>query len=311
MKFSKSVTVALYPGLTVSSVGRRDLTIGAPPRRLDLAVIVVTLLGDTTGLVVWAFALVAMLALHAPLASAGQGPVFGGPTATVPGTVTVVSATSTIDNGESVHSVVYRYEVGGERYAAAQLTVAPPPVGAPVTVEYLIEEPSHSGIVGLRTYVHFDGSTLWFLGAPAIALAIVAFGARRRVALLDLLRRGDLRWARVVDRRETGETSEEGAAIFEIDLEWHTEGGAETAYRDGPPAQVNRFVMRTTEPARFDGDHEEPLLVLPEQPGSPTPCADILRPDGTTAASPLKALALVVLALVVVWLAVDWSRLHP
>jgi hypothetical protein len=229
---------------------------------------------------------------------------FRGPVEQVTGTVTAVRATNASENKRRVRAVDFTYESGGTARRGTSYTVrAVPPEGSEVPVEYLRDRPQIARIQGLRRRTFGDASAFVAI-FPAIASVLFFIMLARSIGRAGLLAAGHLGYAKLVAKEPTGAKVNNKRVYkltFELDL---PPEATPEAYRAAWSqwSKKHRFTFKTHETTKLEDEPEEPVLYLPDKPGSglPLDTASLrITPSGGLEADGSPPLRLLMPALVI------------
>lgn len=198
---------------------------------------------------------------------------FTGPVETTTGTVTAVRSTASSENKRRVMAIDFQYEAGGRSRKGTSYSVrGVPKVGTEATVEYLERRPEVARVKGLRRR-SFGASAGWTLFIPVVGLLFLLRFLARDIGRAKLLSQGQVGYAKLVEKRPTGGSINKQPVYvlaFELDLPPET---TPEAYRAAWSqwSKKHRFTFKTEQVAELVDEPEEPVLYLPDKPGSGIP----------------------------------------
>ena len=152
--------------------------------------------------------------------------------------------------GTPVFANYYRFERGeGVSYASGNCVDA----GAPVTIEYVVADPSVSRIVGMRatTLPAFAATIIVF---PLVGLLIAVGGFRDGMQKAGVMRDGKLTKGKLSSKRATT-TRINNRTVFEMTFEFIDDNG-----------RFHRAKVRTNHPEFLEDDPKENMLYEPRFP---------------------------------------------
>jgi len=225
-----------------------------PPRRVPASLVLLNVFSGFTqiGWFVFGFGMIFfwVFAGNADLSFV----TFRGAVAQTAGRVTNVESTSASENEQTVMANHYEYSVAGQRLTGTSYTTgssASP--GEAVTVEYKEGDPVTSRISGMRRGM-FGPFVFIVTIFPFIGFVIIYFTTKGGFTRSHLLRVGVLTTGKLIGKAPTNMTVNK-RRVYELTFEF-------TA-RDGRRCEAK---ARSSDTARLEDEHAEPLLYDPEDP---------------------------------------------
>lgn len=231
-----------------------------PPRDIPWTVVAQLRFGGVLGTLGWAFFALGLLmssifVSQSVLATVGW---FSAGITRMRGEVTTVEATSMQENRSTVMAVEAMFEHEGRRHVVRSYTLGgTPEVGDPVEVEVEKGRPEHARIAGMRTRP-FDGFVAFVLIFPLIGLVLASVQLFRARRPIDLLRRGLVGKATLVEKHPTN-TRINKRTVYRMVFSYQDER-----------EQTFRVEARTHQPELLEDEAHEQVLYDPHRPGYAT-----------------------------------------
>ena len=179
---------------------------------------------------------------------------FRGDVAEAVGKVTGVEETGASENDTAIVANHYEYSVAGQRFTGTSYTLGgAASAGEEVKVQYKPDNPAKSRVAGMRTG-QFGPFVLFVTIFPFIGFVILYFATKSGFKRSRLLRTGVFTTGTLVDKEPTNMTVNQ-RRVYELTFEFTS--------RDGRKCEAK---ARTTDTARLEDEHAEPLLYDPEDP---------------------------------------------
>lgn len=293
----------------------KQVALAPPPRAVSLRVTLLLAFNHVLALVGFGVLIFGSLFfwLFAAQSEAVTALEFRGEAREVQGVVIASEATSSSENKRMIYEVRYRYELDGKAFSGESYRVGGGlEAGSPVRVEVLEAEPGKSRIRGLRRR-HFSAGVVFVIVLPAAGLGLALAGLALGFGRADLLRRGQLGFARLVGRRATGarvNTRPVHALRFRLEVPAPEAPAGYRSAASGPTA--HEFEVKTHETRRLEDEPFEAVVYDPERPSRALPL-DLLpvqvtehgeiHAGGSVAAGVLLAAAALGINAVMAWYA--------
>ncbi|MDE2292514.1 MAG: hypothetical protein KGL53_10565 [Elusimicrobia bacterium] len=224
---------------------------------------------------------------------------FHGRLETAPAALSVVRRTGFSANKRRVFAFDYSFQEDGETYHGTSFS-QDDRLSGPVTAEFPAGHPSLSRLRGMRRKP-FGPGALFVVIFPVIGLVILAFGLRKALRGIRLLRRGMLATGRQSGMAPTN-TTVNGRVVYELTYAFKTASGEERTVK--ARSERPEGFDEAAEPVVYDPVDRDNAMLLDDLPGRPRLDEDSVTrtTSGATLAGVLAVPAFFTVVHLVWWL---------